>query len=690
MRRPGNLRGVTVALVVLALLAVGLGGAYSYWESYYLHRGFATVALVHGARRGRLVTVNFSSEALRREADYLVYLPPGYARARHRYPVYYLLHGSPGRPQVYVAIADMGLRMDDLIAEHRMRPMILVYPDGRIGGSTYSDSEWANTPSGQFMSYVIDVVHNVDQRFATIPERDDRVIAGFSAGAFGATNIALHHLNLFGSLQSWSGYYTETRSGVFAHASAADLAYNSPLEYVRTLGPAIAANPLRAFMFVGRDDDDSPQTKPFAAALAAQGAVVTYALYHGGHDWELWHAHLNAMLVLASLSTLHPPRAGDGLATNLTPGVIPIPHGLGRHRRAQLRRTFPLVAAHRRRHHRHRRRHRARAAVVVPGSATGGGSSGGAAVVSDAVSRGAGLDVSQLLGGLLLALGSAALINLGFLLQHRGLTSNLEGGLVATLRGAIRDRSWLAGQALGWIGFGAQIIAVAIAPLSLVQAFAAGGLALSVPIAAGFFSYRITRVQVTAVLMIAVALAVLPIGFSTGRDHLDSSTLALCAGGGALVGLATSAVPAAPARAIAAGLFYGVADAAIKAVSLGWQAHGPSALLSLWTAVAAVATFAGFLAFQSALRHDGAVSAISLMNALAALFALTVGLLAFGESLGANSVAVVAHAVAIALVLSCVPVLAAAHMQLARSAEQSRRRDPSYAPALGAGYGSSG
>ena len=47
--------------------------------------------------------------------------------------------------------------------------MILVFPDGRIGGSTYSDSEWANTPSGDYESYVIDVVHDVDHRFATLP-----------------------------------------------------------------------------------------------------------------------------------------------------------------------------------------------------------------------------------------------------------------------------------------------------------------------------------------------------------------------------------------------------------------------------------------------------------------------------------------------------------------------------------------
>ena len=290
-------------------------GAFRYWESYYQHRGFATVAYLPHARRGQLRTVHFYSPALHRTADYIVYTPPGYATdptraGGPRYPVYYLLHGSPGRPVVFTDIAQLPVRMDNLISQHRMRPMILVFPDGRIGGSTYSDSEWANTPSGHYMSYVLNVVHDADHRFRTLARRQDRVIAGFSAGAYGATNIALRHVGTFANLQAWSGYYLETRSGAFANANRAALRANSPLSYVGGLRATIAANPVRAFLFVGRDDDDSPQTEPMARALGAAGGSVTYALYPGGHDWELWHAHLDQMLMLASRDTSEPlPRA---------------------------------------------------------------------------------------------------------------------------------------------------------------------------------------------------------------------------------------------------------------------------------------------------------------------------------------------------------------------------------------------
>jgi enterochelin esterase-like enzyme len=333
MRRPRH--HPVLAAVSFALVVIGLAGAWGYWQSYYQHRGFATVSYLPHARKGQLQTVHFYSRALHRVTDYIVYTPPGYDTGpTHptRYPVYYLLHGSPGRPVVFTDIAQLPVRMDDLISQHRMRPMILVFPDGRVGGSTYSDSEWANTPSGAFAGYVVNVVGDVDHRFHTLAHRDDRVIAGFSAGAFGATNIMLHHIKLFSNLQSWSGYYIETRSGVFAGANAATLEGNSPLDYVRHLRATIAADPVRAFLFVGRDDDDSPQTGPMAQALAQAGGDVTWALYPGGHDWQLWHPHLDQMLMLASRETSVPPPRSHGEARSLTPGVVPIPHGAGRRR----------------------------------------------------------------------------------------------------------------------------------------------------------------------------------------------------------------------------------------------------------------------------------------------------------------------------------------------------------------------
>jgi hypothetical protein len=280
-----------------------------------------------------------------------------------------------------------------------------------------------------------------------------------------------------------------------------------------------------------------------------------------------------------------------------------------------------------------------------------------------------------MIGGLLLALVSAALINLGFLLQHRGLARDSNAATGARrLRRALTNPTWLSGQALGWLGFGLQITAVAIAPLSLVQAFAAGGLTLSVPLAAGIFHQPVTRGQTRAVLAIAAGLAVLTMGAAPAADRLSSDSLIVAMVIGALAAGALARMGAGGARAVAAGIFYGLADAAIKAVALGWHAHGIAGLATGWAAAAAAGTFAGFLCFQSALADGEAVPAISVMTAATALVALACGLGAFGESLGADLPTSLVYGLAIAVVLLNVPALAAAQTRIARSAEPRREQ----------------
>jgi enterochelin esterase-like enzyme len=638
--RGRRVRRVVLGAVALAVVIAGTAGVYSYGSAYYQHRGFATIVQLPRAGTGRLERVHFFSTALHRTADYMVYLPPGYSRSQ-RYPVYYLLHGMPGRPQVWVDIANMDVRLDNQLSEGHLPPMILVYPDGRIGGSTYSDSEWANTPSGHFEDYVLEVVRNVDHRFATLPDRQDRVIAGFSAGAYGAINIALHNLGTFGSVQVWSGYFVQTRSGAFARATHAELASNSPLDYVARVRRQMVADPLRVCMFVGRDDESSRQLLPMVRALRDSGATVHYAVYSGGHDWSVWYPRLNAMLIMASRDMGRSPHAASAprQARKRRAAVAPRPGHRRRargHRRSWVR--WELTHVH------------ALFAFVPPRPAT------------RAPAR--HHHEPLLVLALLLALISAAAINLGFVLEHRGLARLRERGADG-VAAALRSPVWLAGQAVGWVGFLGQILAVAIAPLSLVQAFAAGGLALSVPIAAGLFGYRVQRLQVLSVLGIAACLFSLPLGFSGAHGPLRSGALIGLSLLAMLAGLALGFAPRAGARAIAAGIFYGVADAAIKAESTGLSAHGVGALASGWTILAIVSTFAGFLAFQTALRDAHAVNAIALMNAFAALAALALALSAFGESLGSSPAASLVHAVAIALVLTCVAPLARAQQRLA-------------------------
>jgi enterochelin esterase-like enzyme len=617
-----QLRLVGAALAAAAVLTAGALGAASYGRDYSLHRGFATVVQLPRAGTGRLLNVGFYSAALHRRADYMVYLPPGYSPSK-RYPVNYLLHGMPGQPRVFVTIANLDVRLDNLIAERKAKPMILVFPDGRIGRSVYSDSEWANSPAGAYESYVLEVMHNVDSRFSTMPYRQDRVIGGFSAGAYGALNIALHHLSAFASVQVWSGYFTQTRSGVFAHATEATLAYNSPYRYVRRVAHQIRHDGLRVYMFAGRDDASSVQLLPMAARLRAAGARVADKFYPGGHDWGVWYPRLNQMLELASRDLGHPPTLAPVRARNRAQ------EPLATHTPSLPSRLSPSSQA-----------------TPHPG-------------VTDPAGRRPHRRPGQLalIAALLLVTVSGALINVGFVVQQRGLRRSRRGGRWGPIA-LFANRTWLSGQLIGWAGFVGQVIAVALAPLTLVQAFAAGSLALSLPVAARLFGVSVGRAQIRAIGVIALCLCLLPLGFTGLHAHFSPGILI---GGAVVTGALAAAIAALPrgvARAGAAGLCYGLADAAIKADALGLRIHGVGGLLSGWTVLASLATLAGFVSFQSALRHSHAVSAVSVMNALAAVSAIALGVLAFGESLGATPIWGAVNTAAIATVLVCIRPLA--------------------------------
>ncbi len=83
-----------------------------------------------GVEAGTVLNATFFSETLQRQLPYRVYLPPGYDSTTERYPVVYLLHGGGGGFAEWTDLDHIGLSADAMITEGRIRPMILVMPDG--------------------------------------------------------------------------------------------------------------------------------------------------------------------------------------------------------------------------------------------------------------------------------------------------------------------------------------------------------------------------------------------------------------------------------------------------------------------------------------------------------------------------------------------------------------------------------
>jgi hypothetical protein len=273
--------------------------------------------------------------------------------------------------------------------------------------------------------------------------------------------------------------------------------------------------------------------------------------------------------------------------------------------------------------------------------------------------------------GVLLAIAAAVALNASYLMQHAGssATAAIDARRpVATMAALLRSPIWAAGGAVGLTGWGLHIGALREAPLSLVQAFVAGGLALSAPMAALGLRRRPARGETQAVALMVLALALLSIGLAGGGRHASFDRLALAAALAVLVcGAAVLAVLITGERrplalGAAGGLLYGAADMALKAVT---GLHGVGAIVSSpWLYAALASTVGAFFAFQRGLQSSRPVAVIALMTAATNVSSIVGAFVVYGDALGRTPLLAGAHALAFGLVIFAAWRLAPAQAEL--------------------------
>jgi enterochelin esterase-like enzyme len=223
-----------------------------------------------------------------------VYLPPGYSQA-HRYPVVYLLHGMPGSPSEYLDGTNLAPFADGAISSGSLPPFIAVMP--AAGTARTYNGEWA----GPWEREVVDdVVPFVDAHLATRATPKGRVLAGLSAGGFGAVYIALRHPGVFGTVESWSGYFHPLRDGPFKHDTAAQLRSDDPRVLVRAEASALRKDGTRFFLSSGPYHSHwftPAETRAFAATLRTL-ALPVRTLFTSSLKGE-WRTQLDAGLTWA-------------------------------------------------------------------------------------------------------------------------------------------------------------------------------------------------------------------------------------------------------------------------------------------------------------------------------------------------------------------------------------------------------
>ncbi len=140
--------------------------------------------------------------------DLYVYLPPNYEASNENFAVVYLLTGFTGRGKMLLndsAFApNLADRMNKLIGENKIKPMIAVLPDcfTHYGGSQYINS----SATGNYEDYLTrEIVPFVDENFRTVNDKNFRAVMGKSSGGYGALTMAMRHSDLFGLACSTSG-----------------------------------------------------------------------------------------------------------------------------------------------------------------------------------------------------------------------------------------------------------------------------------------------------------------------------------------------------------------------------------------------------------------------------------------------------------------------------------------------------
>jgi drug/metabolite transporter (DMT)-like permease len=267
--------------------------------------------------------------------------------------------------------------------------------------------------------------------------------------------------------------------------------------------------------------------------------------------------------------------------------------------------------------------------------------------------------------GILLALFCALTTNLGFLYKHRGAVAAPAVIWRHPLRSGISlfKSKWFA-IGMG-VSFGAWLLhvgAMALAPLSLVQAVVSGGLVLLAVLAERVFGFKVGGRQWIGVGCTGTGLALLAITVpAAGGAHSSYSTAGMIAFEAGLLMAGTILVlfPTLGVRhehhgillGTAAGILFGVSDVAVKALTGGIGHSGLIGFISPWAVTAVVASLISFFACARGLQKGDAVPVITTTSAAANLTAIAGGIVVFGDPMPNSVIGIVAQSVAFLLVI---------------------------------------
>jgi enterochelin esterase family protein len=253
---------------------------------------------------GAVAEIFYYSAVLKTTRRMHIYTPPGYEAGNAKYPVFYLLHGAGDTDDAWTSVGRAGFIFDNLLAEKKIKPMVVVMPAGHQPGVQFGAPPTGPAPTVNPFTdeFITDMLPYVEKHYRTINDRQHRAIAGLSMGGAQTLDIAFTHLGMFSQIGVFSSGAVLGGGRGRAVTSTTTAAAPAPPAPPRPDWEATHAADLDnaslkkgtklIWLSTGKDDGLVAATKTTVDLLKKHGFDPVFIESPGAHSWFNWRNYL--------------------------------------------------------------------------------------------------------------------------------------------------------------------------------------------------------------------------------------------------------------------------------------------------------------------------------------------------------------------------------------------------------------
>ncbi|MCU4163478.1 alpha/beta hydrolase-fold protein [Carboxylicivirga caseinilyticus] len=222
-----------------------------------------------------------------------IYTPPGYEAGKTKYPVLYLLHGMGGDEEAWIALGRSSQILDNLIAQGKAEPMIVVMTNGNVAqqaapgespkGLYKPSMQLEHTMDGKFEETFKDVISFVEDNYRVKADKAHRAIAGLSMGGYHSLHISRYYPNTF----DYVGLFS---AAILPNDQVKSVVYEN---FDETLKKQMDNGYKLYWIGMGKTDFLYKSGVEYRAKLDEMGMKYTYVESEGGHTWTNWRDYLS-------------------------------------------------------------------------------------------------------------------------------------------------------------------------------------------------------------------------------------------------------------------------------------------------------------------------------------------------------------------------------------------------------------